>query len=131
MNKAYKVVRTEDGQRVSSDAPEGWQLTYTPERKTTPEIGEIFVFLTLDQARAYTPRKPRPEDGWGIWECECGDLTRRRYYVSPYALPADSVWEAWWKFVATRDGGEWAYLSLSMEGCYSTPYVIPRRQVWP
>ena len=119
VNTAYKVVWSQDDRWWSSDVSGRWQLEYKLNEKTHPSTGEVFVFPDLRNAVRYA------SDTHEVLLVECGELTRQYWFCG---LPA-TQWSKWWR--ANREEKVAFFLHHAWEGCHTTPWVIPRRRVWP
>lgn len=84
----YKVVRvSKDGKRLSyGNTPHA--LEYSQEKWTTPKIGKLFVFDTLENAKNFlTSYHPDSCAGYEIYDCEvkneepCDKLASVSYIV--------------------------------------------------
>jgi len=123
MEKCYKVVAGINGKLYSSFVTNQYKLEYKVGEITTPKIGKIFVFKTIEEAVSFYGKNLRCEILF-LYECECNEVTPQEYRSGEHY---DYHYEDFW-----NDRASISNLVQEKHSIYTTGYVKLIREVeWP
>lgn len=124
----YKLVsinRLKNGKReFESYAEWDHRLTYAIQEKTTPAIGQIFVFKDPGAIKDFLYMHLIADIS--ILLCESGELTRIEL-ASIRSADEEKFWESW--DVSKNRLSDWKSTMFTPLGSYCTPWVIPTREL--
>lgn len=118
----YKVFyRHEDGS-LESATHHPLQITdYKKDVKRVPDVGRIFLFLYVEDAKDFRNAFGWPRDRMEIWEVDAGNPTSQHYMCATYAR-LDQMCD-WWE----APQGE--LTRSTPQGTFSAEWIIPRRRI--
>lgn len=124
MEKCYKVVAGIEGKLYSSFVTNQYQLEYKVGEITTPKIGKIFVFKTIEEAASFYDLRCGGEALF-LYECECNEVTPQEYRSGEHC---GYDYEDFWNDRASVDD----LIQSTRKLVYTTDYVKLVREVeWP